>query len=204
MAARIFLPGVEHPDQIFGLLCSHLLPVGMLGMLVAGIMSSTMAALSGDYNAMAAVLTTDVYRRVFVRSGTERNYLLAGRIFTLVVGLSAMGIALSLAALGQKLTLFDLMVLIFSLFGPAMAIPVVAGLTSRRISNVGAMTGILTGIGISGSDRLLGSVPVGAPCGFRLAAVRRPACRRVDQPGEHADDYFPAVRAGGNDRGNDA
>ena len=56
---------------------------------------------------------------------------------------------MSLAGLGQRLTLFDLMVLIFSLFGPAMAIPVVAGLTSRRISNAGAMTGILTGIGVS-------------------------------------------------------
>ena len=150
MAARIFLPGVENPDQIYGLLCSHLLPVGMLGMLVAGIMSSTMSALSGDYNAMASVLTTDVYRRVFVRSGTERSYLLAGRIFTLLVGMAAMGIALSLAALGQKLTLFDLMVLIASLFLPAMAIPVVAGLTSRRISNAGAITGILTGLAISG------------------------------------------------------
>ena len=55
MAARIFLPGIEYPDQVFGTVCSHLLPVGMLGMLVAGIMSSTMAALSGDYNAVAAV-----------------------------------------------------------------------------------------------------------------------------------------------------
>jgi solute:Na+ symporter, SSS family len=154
MAASIFLPGVEHPDQIFGLLCSHLLPVGMLGMLVAGMMSSTMAALSGDYNAVAAVLTTDIYRRVFVRSGSERHYLLAGRIFTLVAGLAAMGIAMSLAALGQKLTLFDLMVLVFSLFGPAMAIPVVAGLTNRRVSNAGALTGVLAGIGVGGLTAL--------------------------------------------------
>jgi solute:Na+ symporter, SSS family len=175
MAARIFLPGVDNPDQVYGLLCSHLLPVGMLGMLVAGIMSSTMSALSGDYNAMAAVLTTDVYRRVFVRRGSERHYLLAGRIFTLVVGTAAMGIALGLAALGEKVTLFDLMVLIFSIFLPAMAIPVIAGLTSRRVSNAGAIAGVFVGLAVSGATAFWDPYLLAHPVDFILRLCGGPA-----------------------------
>ena len=87
MAASIFLPGLSNPEQVYGLVCRELLPVGMLGMLVAAIFSATMSSLSSDYNAVASVLTTDVYKRLLVPSASQRDCVLAGRVFTLIVGL---------------------------------------------------------------------------------------------------------------------
>jgi len=157
MAASIFLPGEENPDRIYGLLCRELLPVGMLGLLVAAIFSATMSSLSSDYNAVASVLTTDVYKRLVVRSASDRHYVAAGRAFTLIVGLVTVGIALAMAEFTKGTLLFDLMVIIFTLLGPSTMIPVLAGLLSRRISGAGALCGMVTGVVVSLVARLFGS-----------------------------------------------
>lgn len=155
VAASIYLPGQEDPDRIYGLLCRELLPVGMLGMMVAAIFSATMSSLSSDYNAVASVLTTDVYKRLVVRSASERHYVAAGRVLTLIVGLVTVGIALTFAALIEG-TLFDLMVIIFTLLGPPTMIPVLAGLLSRRVSGAGALCGMVTGLVVSLLAHLFG------------------------------------------------
>ena len=156
VAASIYLPGEENPDRIYGLLCRELLPVGMLGMMVAAIFSATMSSLSSDYNAVASVLTTDVYKRLVVCSASDRHYVAAGRVFTLIVGLVTVGIALALAELTEGTLLFDLMVVIFTLLGPSTMIPVLAGLLSRRVSGGGALCGMATGVVVSLVARLFG------------------------------------------------
>jgi len=156
MAASIFLPGVEDPDQIYGLLCRHLLPAGMLGMLIAAIFSATMSSLSSDYNAVASVLTTDVYRNLMVREASQGHYVLVGRVITLLVACLTIGLALAMDHLGKGLLLFDLMVIIFALFGPPTMIPVLAGLLWRRVSAAGALCGMLSGFTISFVARFLG------------------------------------------------
>ena len=156
MAASVFLPGVEDPDRIYGLLCKELLPAGMLGMLIAAIFSATMSSLSSDYNAIASVLTTDVYKRLFAPSASERTSILAGRIFTLLVGLITIGIALSFVIFGKEKTLFDLMIIVFALLGPSTTIPVVAGLVSKRVSGAGALCATITGIVVSFTARFAG------------------------------------------------
>ncbi|MFH1265962.1 MAG: hypothetical protein ABIK89_09550 [Planctomycetota bacterium] len=146
MAASIFLPGLEDPEQVYGLVCRELLPAGMLGMLVAAIFSATMSSLSSDYNAVASVLTTDVYRRLVAPRASDRDCVLAGRLFTLVVGLATMVLALWMVIVGEDLSLFDMMVVIFVVLGPPTSIPVIVGLMSRRVSNAGAICGVATGM----------------------------------------------------------
>ena len=156
MAAAIYLPGVEDPDRIYGLLCRELLPVGMLGLLIAAIFSATMSSLSSDYNAVASVLTTDVYKRLIKPSGSDRHYVMMGRLLTLAVGLLTVGIALVMDMLGKELLLFDKMIIIFVLIGPPTTIPVLAGLLFRRLSNGGAICGFVSGIGVSFVARFFG------------------------------------------------
>ena len=161
MAASIFMGGVENPDQIYGLLCRHLLPVGLLGMMVAAMFSATMSLLSSDYNAIASVLTTDIYKRLFARSASNRSLVLAGRVFTLIVGAIAVGIALLVTRVGGSATFFDIVVAVFSTLSPPLTIPVVAGLLSRRVSNAGAISAALTGIVVGLTARLVGPTVAG-------------------------------------------
>lgn len=146
MAARVFLPGVEDPNQVYMLLCKDLLPVGMIGMLIAAMFSATMSMLSSDYNAVAAVVTNDVCKPLFIPNASDRTYVWIGRISTLAIGVVSLGIGLLVASALQDQDLFQLMARLFGVFLPPIAIPMLVGLLSRKASHAGALVGFLVGI----------------------------------------------------------
>ncbi len=145
MAARHFLGDV--PDKsVYPLMCATLLPAGMFGLVIAAMFSATMSMLSGDYNVCASVLTNDVYRRLVRPDSTNRELVVVGRIMTLVVGAISLGFAFMMHGAGGE-ELFRNMVSLFSVVVPPVAVPMLAGLVSRRVtasSSVAAFIGGLT------------------------------------------------------------
>jgi hypothetical protein len=117
----------------------------MMGMMLAAMFSATMSTLSGDYNAVASVITNDIYKRLFARVSSERSLVFAGRVATLVVGLVAMGIALLLVGGQGKEDLVEYMARLFSVLMPPVAIPMMFGLLTRKVSNAGGVAGFLIG-----------------------------------------------------------
>ncbi len=83
IAAREFMPDIpyllDHDKEIYPRLCAYLLPVGMLGLIIAAMFSATMGNLSSHFNVRASVLTNDVYRRLFRPHAGERELVTAGR-----------------------------------------------------------------------------------------------------------------------------
>lgn len=145
MAARQFMPDAN-PKDIYATLCVTLLPTGALGLVIAAMFSATMSSLSGDYNAVAAVLTNDVYRRLIHPQASERRLVFIGRLATFCVGLIPLSIALYVARSTGTADLFRKMVTVFSVAAPPIAIPMLAGLIWRQISNAGAIWGFLAGL----------------------------------------------------------
>ncbi|HNT88655.1 MAG TPA: hypothetical protein PKL84_12395, partial [Candidatus Hydrogenedentes bacterium] len=143
-AARL-LPETIAPNSVYATVCKQLLPAGMVGMVIAAMFSATMSTLSSDYNAAAAVITKDIYARLFTRDGEPRAPVLAGRIATLIVGLIALGIALLLARLPGEVELVKIMAELFSVLLPPVAVPMMFGLLTRRVSNAGGLGGFLAG-----------------------------------------------------------
>lgn len=142
MAAAVFMPDVADTSQIYALLCIELLPIGMMGLLIAAMFSATMSMLSSDYNAMASVLTNDVYKRVFHPTASDWLLVQVGRIATLLVGVVALAIAFVVLTHQEDKGLFDLMVSVFSVFLPPVAIPMLVGLMTARTSNLGGLMGL--------------------------------------------------------------
>jgi SSS family transporter len=147
MAARQFLPDA-HSATIYATICTTLLPSGALGLLIAAMFSATMSSLSGDYNAVASVLTNDVYKRLLDRAATERRLVIVGRVTTFLIGVVPVGIALYVARSIGSDVLFRKMVTVFSIAAPPIALPMLAGLAWRRISNAGAVAGFVAGVGV--------------------------------------------------------
>ncbi|RJP29958.1 MAG: hypothetical protein C4527_10800 [Candidatus Omnitrophota bacterium] len=147
MAARVFLPELENTKEVYAVVCQTLLPVGMMGMIIAAMFSATMSMLSSDYNAVASVLTNDVYKRLVARDATNRSLVFVARCSTLLVGLVSLGIAFIVIQNQGQGDLFQLMVKVFGIFLPPVAIPMLFGLVNRSISNLGGLAGLLTGMG---------------------------------------------------------
>jgi SSS family transporter len=159
LAARIFLPGIEDPNTVYSLICRELLPVGMLGMILAAMFSATMSMLSSDYNAVASVITNDIYRRFSRNPDDDAGMLRAGRLATLGVGVTALAIALALAVRSGELNLVQVMAKLFGVLLPPMAIPMIFGLLSRRASNAGALAAFFTGCACGLGAYFLGYLP---------------------------------------------
>ena len=93
MAARVFLPPVAEADMngVYAILCRAVLPVGMMGMVVAAMFSATMSSLAGNFNAAASVLVNEIYGR-FVKQDTPRKRMVAARAATVFVGLAVIAL----------------------------------------------------------------------------------------------------------------
>ena len=59
-AAPILLPGLADPTQSYGLLTLELLPVGLIGLVLASLFANTMSMTSSDINTISAVITRDI------------------------------------------------------------------------------------------------------------------------------------------------
>ena len=145
MAARQFMPEAN-PKDIYATLCTTLLPTGALGLVIAAMFSATMSSLSGDYNAVAAVLTNDVYLRLVHPAASQRRLVMVGRLMTFCLGLLPLAIAIYVARNVGTAELFRKMATIFSIASAPIAIPMLAGLIWRRATNAGATTGFLGGL----------------------------------------------------------
>lgn len=126
-AAPLILPHLAHPDQSYALLTQQLLPVGLIGLVVAGMFSHTMAMTSSDANAISAVVVRDIIPalRGSRQALSSKLELAAGRLSTfLFIGLS-MVIALTADSFGGVL---GLIILWFgALVGP-IAVPMLLGM----------------------------------------------------------------------------
>ncbi|MGE0545821.1 MAG: sodium/solute symporter [Kofleriaceae bacterium] len=144
MAAPGLLPEIS-PKDTYATLALTYLPAGLMGLMIAAMFSATMSTLSGDYNAVASVITQDIYARIFDKNASEKRLVWVGRLATLVVGTLAAGIGIAVMATKQK-SLFDVMVTVFSIFTGPMLIPFLAGLLTRRVTAFAAGAGIVTGL----------------------------------------------------------
>lgn len=148
MAGRFFLPELQDTNQAYPSLCVALLPVGLLGLVVAAMFSATMSMLSTDYNVCASVLTNDVYKRLIRPAATQSELINVGRLMTLLVGISSMALAFYMAWAqtqgGDRL--FRSMVTLFSVATAPVAVPMILGLLSRRTTTTGALVGFVAGV----------------------------------------------------------
>jgi SSS family transporter len=158
MAARIFMPDITNYNDVYPLLCRELLPVGMLGVIIAAMFSATMSMLSSDYNAGASVITNDIVRRYFGKSFSDRALVLTGRCATFLIGALALGIALILAGAQEKEDLVQYMAQLFGVLMPPVAIPMMAGLLTRRASNAGAVAAFIVGTILGVAAYLVGGM----------------------------------------------
>jgi len=146
IAARQFIPDLTDAGKIYPILCSQLLPVGMLGLVIAAMFSATMSTLSGDYNVCASVLTNDVYRRLIRPRATQRELVNVGRIMTLVIGVIGLATAFLISRVSKAEDLFRIMVTLFGIAAAPVAVPMLLGLVSKKPTNLSAVLGFLFGL----------------------------------------------------------
>ncbi len=145
---RHFLPDlIAHgrTADAYAMLVLHLLPHGMVGIIIAAVLSATMATVSADFNSIASVLTQDVYHRLLRPQANNRQLVRVGRVITLLLGSLVVGCALWIYFKSDQ-QLFHLMVLVAGVFMAPAFLPLLAALTFPKLNWKGALTGFIAGL----------------------------------------------------------
>lgn len=72
------------PDEIFPLFIIKILPVGLSGIIIAGLLAAAMSTLSGSISSLASSTMHDIYIPLFGKNLDESSKLKISRIFTLI------------------------------------------------------------------------------------------------------------------------
>ena len=160
MAARVFMPGIpdDQMNGIYALVCREVLPVGMIGMVIAAMFSATMSSLAGNFNAAAAVMVNELYLK-FAKEPSAAARMIAARAATVVVG----GLVVALTFVMQYAQgaddLFNLSNKVFGVFLPPIAIPMLCGVFVRRFSKRSGLMGLVGGIAAGLALFVIGAKP---------------------------------------------
>ncbi|MFW5761460.1 MAG: sodium:solute symporter family transporter, partial [Cyclobacteriaceae bacterium] len=121
------LSGLEN-EGAYLLMCQEVLPVGMLGLMLGGMIFATASSVNTSLNLSAAVLTNDIYKQL--RPGaSDKNLMVAARLFTLLFGLGTIGVALLVPAAGG---IVEVVLSIGAVTGASLYGPPVWALFSKR------------------------------------------------------------------------
>lgn len=108
-------PGADTNDTnyIFLNFVIHVLPVGLIGLVLASIFSASMSSTSAELNALASTTVIDIYKRLIKKDATENHYLRVSKLATIFWGIYAIGFAMFANRLG---TLIEAVNILGSLF----------------------------------------------------------------------------------------
>jgi SSS family solute:Na+ symporter len=136
-------------SDVFGSYILNVMPVGIRGLVLAGVFATAMGSLSAALNALATSATNDWYLpRVPGRS--EGHYVLAARVFTAVFALLMIGIAGAFAY--AKVTHPDIRIIPVVLgiagfiLGPMLGVFLLGMLTKNRGSDRGNLIAVSLGL----------------------------------------------------------
>lgn len=80
-------------DYVFFYFILHYLPKGLIGLLLAVIISAAMSSTASGLNALASTTAIDIYKRNVKVEKTEKHFLNATKLFTLMWGIIAIAFA---------------------------------------------------------------------------------------------------------------
>jgi len=141
MAARLIFPdmaalwpNLKAPEEAsFVSLAMLLLPHGMIGFVVAAILSATLGQANDAFNWLSAAITRDVYVPVRKALGfgptSDAHELWTARITMLIVGVTGVASAFVISKTGGA---FDFGLKYYSMVGPGFMMPVMLGMIWRR------------------------------------------------------------------------
>jgi SSS family solute:Na+ symporter len=146
--------GAVNADAAFPTLVAKLLPAGVKGLVVCGILAALMSSLASLFNSSAMLFTIDFYKR-FRPQSPEKRLVLVGQCATVVI--VALGILWIPVMRSVGDVLYTYLQDVQSVLAPGIAAAFLLGVVWKRASSKGGLWGLLSGL-VIGLTRLAAKV----------------------------------------------
>ncbi|GAA1776211.1 sodium:solute symporter family protein [Nocardioides hankookensis] len=148
--------GVTYNDSLLYLM-RDILPNGLLGLAIAGLLAAFMAGMAANVSAFNTVWSYDLWQRYIVKDRSDGYYLLVGRIATVV----AVIIAIFTASLASNYTnIMNYLQTLFGFFNAPLFATFIVGMFWKRMTPTAGWVGLVSGtvaaviVGIASEDAL--------------------------------------------------
>lgn len=145
----------DEAQAAFPMLVMHVLPVGVRGIVVAGLLAALMSSLSGVFNASSTLFTMDFYSKLRPKA-TQHQLVWTGRIATTVMVL--IGLLWIPVIRGGK-GLYDYLQGIQAYLAPPIFVVFFLGVFMKRLNGKGCLAALIIGF-LLGLFRLAVDTPV--------------------------------------------
>ncbi|RNF88859.1 sodium:solute symporter family protein [Streptomyces botrytidirepellens] len=132
---------LQYNDAI-PLLMSDLLPNGVLGLAVTGLLAAFMAGMAANVSSFNTVFTNDIWRAYIVKDRADEYYLLTGRVVTAIGVLAGMGTAFIASSFSN---IMNYLQTLFSFFNVPLFCVFIIGMFWRRATAPAGFWGLLSG-----------------------------------------------------------
>jgi SSS family solute:Na+ symporter len=151
-------------QKAFPMLVAQVLPIGIRGMVVAGLLAALMSSLAGAFNAASTLFTMDFYQRLRPKV-TQERLVWVGRVATGVMVLIGL---LWIPVIRGGRGLYDYLQGVQSYLAPPIFVVFFFGVFMKRLNAKGCLAALTTGFSL-GLFRLAVDTPVKLSSGFSYA-----------------------------------
>ncbi|GAA3605004.1 sodium:solute symporter family protein [Kineosporia mesophila] len=132
---------VTYNDALL-LLMRDLLPNGLLGLAITGLLASFMAGMAANISAFNTVFSYDIWQTYVVKDRPDEYYLKVGRVITIVATIAA--IFTAVIASGYS-NLMDYLQQLFSFFNAPLFATFILGMFWKRMTATAGWVGLVVG-----------------------------------------------------------
>lgn len=143
LQAEILDAEVNDTNYIFPYFILNFIPIGLVGLIIAGIFAAAMSSIDSELNALTTVSIVDWYKRLDKDKHDESHYLKNSRRVTLLWGVIA---TVSALALGETRSIIELINQIGSYFYGSILGVFILLLWVKKANGTGALVGLLSGM----------------------------------------------------------
>jgi SSS family transporter len=118
-------------ENAYLMICRHVLPAGLMGLILTGMYFSTSASANTALNVVSAVFTNDIYKANINPNASDRKLISVARISSWFFGLGMIGIALIVPYIGG---IVEFTLSIGAVTGGPLLAPPIWALFSKRLS----------------------------------------------------------------------
>lgn len=145
LIARDLFPGLEKPDMVYPNMVLQLMPVGLLGIMLAALLSALTSTLSAILNSTSTLFTMDFYAQ-FNKNADSKKLVRIGKIASCVIIILAALWAPQIGKFGSLLKYYQEML---SYMSPPIVAAFLLGIFSKRVNGNGAFAGLISGLGVA-------------------------------------------------------
>ena len=168
LCGRLIFPKIP-PNELYAHMVNQLLPSGLKGLVVAALLAALMSSLSSTFNSASTLVVMDFYR-VRYPEAAESQLVRAGQIATLVLVIVGLAWLPFVGMMSSQVYIYLQSVQAY--ISPPIAAVFLAGILSRRVQAVGALSALMFGA-------LLGSLKFGSELLIAMARNHESAAALV-------------------------